>query len=164
MAKVSLIAAMSLNRVIGLDNHLVWDLPADWENFRRVTEGHVFIMGRKSYEAEDALISDRYNLILSRQKNLELGEKCEQVLSLEQALAQSREEEEVFILGGASIFEQALPFADYIYLTIVHDFFEGDAYFPEVDWRNWRLTKSHLHQKDERHAHFFAMNEYERRS
>lgn len=154
---------MSLNRVIGQDNHLVWDLPADWENFRRITEGSIFIMGRKSYEAEDALISDRHNLILSRQEDLTLGANSAQVQSLEQALEQTRSEEEVFILGGASIFAQALPLADYLYLTIVHDFFEGDAFFPEVDWRNWRLVKSSRHQQDERHDHIFSMNEYERR-
>lgn len=163
MARVSLIAAMSLNHVIGEENHLVWDLPADWENFKQVTEGHIFIMGRKSYQAEDALTSDRHNLILSRQKDLSLGENSEQVQSLEQALSLTSSEEEVFILGGASIFEQALPLADYLYLTIVHDFFEGDAFFPFVDWRNWHLVKSRLHMKDERHDHIFAMNEYRRR-
>jgi dihydrofolate reductase len=163
MATVSLIAAMSLNHVIGQENHLVWNLPADWENFQRVTEGHIFIMGRKSYQAEDALISDRHNLILSRQENLSLGENSEQVQSLEQALEHTRGEEEIFILGGASVFEQALPLADYLYLTIVHDFFDGDAFFPVVDWRNWQLTKSRLHRKDERHDYTFAMNEYQRR-
>lgn len=160
--KIAAIAAMSENRVIGQDNKLPWTLPEDWANFHRVTKGKAFIMGRKSYESEDALISSYKNVILSRQKGLSLVEHCQLAESPAEALALLQDEEEVFILGGSSIFEQMMPSCNQLYLTIVHHTFVGDAYFPEVDWSQWKLTKSVYHPIDEQHAYAFSLNEYAR--
>lgn len=135
MQRIAAIAAMSENRAIGKDNKLLWSLPDDWANFRRVTDGKPFIMGRKSYEAEDALISDYRNVIITGREEMDLPEHTVIAHSPEAALAILREEPEVFVLGGASVFAQMLPMVNYLYLTIVHHVFNGDAYFPEIDWK-----------------------------
>jgi dihydrofolate reductase len=126
---ISLIAAMDLHHLIGAGNHLPWYLPADWENFHRVTAGKPFIMGRRSYQAPDALVSPYRNIILTSQTELPREEHTDLASSLDSALAQLAEEPEVFILGGASVFQHALPRADYLYLTIVHGFFQGMPIF-----------------------------------
>ncbi len=160
MPKISLIAALSVNGVIGIANRLPWHLPADWENFHRVTKGKIFIQGRLSYQAADALHSERQDLVLSRNSSLELPAGARRIDSLEAALALVQDEEEVFVLGGASVFKQALPFASYLYLTIVHGVFDGDAFFPPIDWRKWELVRSCRHPQDDEHSHALAMNEY----
>ena len=162
MHQIALIAAMGENRVIGVDNRLPWSLPDDWANFRRVTQGKTFIMGRASLEYPEALVSDRRNIILSRRDGLSLPPRCEQAHSLEQALEMTRDENEVFILGGANVFEQALPHADYLYLTLVHAAPEGDAFFPEVDWSEWKQVASVFHPADDRHRYAFSLDEYRR--
>ncbi len=160
--KVALIAAISENRVLGKDNKLVWHLPADWENFKQVTAGKPFIMGRTSYESEDMLFSDSFNIVLTRQTNYSLPGKNKTAGSLAAAMEMLAAESEVFILGGGIVFEQSLALANYLYLTIVHQEFEGDSFFPEVDWSEWELVKSLRHEVDERHAHAFSLNEYRR--
>ena len=161
--QLKLIAAMSINHVIGNDNRLPWHLPGDWENFQRVTAGHIFIMGRKSFFNEDALVSDRHNYIISRQTELDLPTNSTRVASLEEAIKQCADEEAVFILGGASIFTAAIAQADYLYLTIVHDIFSGDAFFPSINWSQWEYLHGSRHPQDKHHSHAFAMNVYQRR-
>ena len=161
MPRISLIAALSENRVIGINNHLPWDLPDDWKNFKQVTKGKAFIMGRKSYEAEDPLYSDKINVILSHQ-DLALPEGFLLAKSVDSALELLKNEDEIFILGGETIFRQTLHLADYMYLTIVHHSFEGDAFFPEIEWKNWKLVRIQRHEKDFRHQYAFSFKEYEK--
>ncbi len=163
MQKIALIAAISENRVLGKDNKLVWELPGDWENFKKVTANKAFIMGRKSYESVDMLYSDRLNVVLSRRATLDLPEQYVQAKSLQAGIDLLSAEEEIFILGGALVFAESLPLANYLYLTIVHHEFEGDAFFPEVDWTQWEEVQSVYHPKDERHAYAFSLQEYQRR-
>ena len=163
MQRISLIAAMSENRVIGNHNHLPWHLPDDWKNFRKVTAGKPFIMGRKSYQAEDALVSDYRNIIVTSKKELDLCDHCELAETLEEAFAKLASEPEVFVLGGGSIFEQTINKANYLYLTIVHHTFSGDAFFPPINWNQWTKVKEDYHEADERHAFAFSLNEYERK-
>lgn len=162
--RIALIAALSENRVIGLNNRLPWNLPADWENFRLVTAGAPFLMGRKSFETEDALWSDYKNVVISSKANLHLPDNAIQASSIEEGLAMLALEPLVFILGGASVFEQTLHIANYMYLTHVHGVFEGDAFFPEPDWAQWQLVRSLRHEADERHAYAFSLNEYSRKA
>lgn len=159
---IAIIAAMAENRTIGIHNRLPWRLPADWENFHKVTEGAPFLMGRNSYEAEDALISSYRNIIISTRPGLSLCNCCSQAGSVEEGLQLLADEPRIFILGGASIFAQTLHLANYLYLTIVHHSFEGDAFFPEIQWDDWQLTRSVFHPVDERHAYPFSLNEYQR--
>lgn len=161
--RIALIAAMGENRVIGIQNRLPWNLPADWENFRRVTAGAPFLMGRHSFETEDALWSDYRNVVISRSPQLQLPAHTQQAFSVEEGLHLLGDEPLVFILGGASIFEQTQHLANYMYLTIVHGIFEGDAFFPEVVWSEWELVHSKRHEADQRHAYAFSLNEYQRR-
>lgn len=163
MQQIALIAAISENRVLGKDNKLVWELPADWENFKQVTANKAFIMGRKSYESEDMLYSDRLNIVLSRRASLSLPQGYLQAKSLAAGIDLLSAEEEIFILGGAAVFAESLPLANYLYLTIVHHEFAGDAFFPEINWDNWAQVKSVFHPVDERHAYPFSLNEYRRR-
>jgi dihydrofolate reductase len=158
-----LIAAMSENRVIGLHNRLPWHLPDEWAHFRKVTEGKAFIQGRKSFEAADALHSSYKNVVLSRNENLEKSDKTARAGDLNEGIALLKDENEVFVLGGASVFEQALPLAEKLYLTIVHTTLEGDAYFPKINWDEWELTSSEYHKTDERHDYAFSMNLYVRK-
>ncbi len=161
MQRIAAIAAMSENRVIGIDNKLPWTLPDDWANFHRVTQGKPFIMGRKSFQAEDALISDYRNVIITSQEALNVPENTLLANGPKAALEVLKDEPDIFILGGETIFVQMMPWINYLYLTIVHHTFEGDAFFPEVDWDKWTLTSSVYHEKDERHAYAFSLNEYE---
>lgn len=158
-----IIAAMSENQVIGQNNQLPWHLPDEWEHFRKVTGGKAFIQGRKSYEAADALHSSHKNIVLSRSRNLENTDKTQYASDLQAGIALLHDENEVFVLGGASVFEQALPFMEKLYLTIVHTTIEGDAYFPKINWKEWELISSEFHPTDERHKYAFSMNLYVRK-
>ena len=164
MQKIALIAAMSENRVIGINNRLPWTLPKDWENFRRVTEGKAYLMGRMSYITEDALISPYRNVILTSKEDLAMCNKCERAANLEEAFQLLENEEEYFILGGSSVYEQTMDKGNYFYLTIVHAEVEGDAYFPEINWEEWELVESVRHEADEQHAYAFSLNEYKRKA
>ena len=161
--KLSIIAAMSENRCIGRDNHLPWKLPDEWANFKKVTEGKPFLMGRKSYEASDGLYSPYRNVVVSSHEHLSLDHQpAEHARSLDEALALLSNEDEVLVLGGASLFEELLPRVDKLYLSIIHAHIEGDAFFPEVDFSDWTLTESLFHSTDDRHAYAFSMNQYVR--
>lgn len=158
-----IIAAMSDNHVIGQDNRLPWHLPDEWQHFRKVTDGKAFLTGRKSFEAPDALHSTYRNVVLSRNPNLGKDADTEQAEDLNAGIALLKDENEVFVLGGASVFEQALPLVEKLYLTIVHATIEGDAFFPNVDWDEWELISSEYHDTDARHQYAFSMNLYTRK-
>ncbi len=160
--KISLIAAMSQNRVIGNNGRLPWShLPLDWDNFFRVTKGCRMIMGRKSYDTPDRLGSDVGNFVITRQADFAMDEGFERVGSVDEALDKTKNDAEVFVIGGEQIFRQVLPLAQTIHLTIVHDDFEGDAFFPEIP-NDFRLVSQQNHETDEHHAHRFSFLVFER--
>jgi dihydrofolate reductase len=158
-----MIAAMSENRVIGLENKLPWHLPDEWKHFRKVTEGKPFLMGRKSFEAPDALHSAYRNVILTSQKLEREEPNVEYVKDISEALALLSSENEVFVLGGATVFREMLPMVERIYLTIVHTQVEGDAFFPDFDPGEWVLSSSEFHDSDNEHQYSFSMNLYIRK-
>ncbi|MEM8906336.1 MAG: dihydrofolate reductase [Bacteroidota bacterium] len=160
MQKIAIVAAMSENRVIGAQNKLMWSLPADWENVHRVVAGKACVMGRKSYESEDMLYSDHLNVVLSSRPIASLPERFVHADSLSAAYELLQTEPEIIIFGGSRVFAESLPKVNYLYLTIVHHEFAGDAYFPEIDWSRWQLVQSVRHEIDERHAYAFSLNEY----
>ncbi|KAA6440815.1 dihydrofolate reductase [Dyadobacter flavalbus] len=159
-----MIAAMSENRVIGLENRLPWHLPDEWKHFRKVTEGKAFLMGRKSFEAPDALHSAYRNVILSSQKPEKTELDVEYAKDISEALALLSGENEVFVLGGATVFREMLPMAQRLYLTIVHTQVEGDAFFPDFDPDEWVLASSEFHDTDHKHQYAFSMNLYIRKA
>jgi dihydrofolate reductase len=142
MPIISLIAAMSLNRAIGLNNALPWTpIPADWDNLKAVTQGKKMIMGRKSYDNPHRIWSEIGNYVITRQANYIADEGFEVVDSLDAAFEKCKNDDEVFVLGGEEIFRLAIPYADKIYLTIVHETFEGDAFFPEFDENKFNIIE-----------------------
>ena len=160
---LSLIAAISENRVIGVQNRLPWHLPADHENFRRITKGKKFIMGRKSYEAEDRLCSEAGNVIITRQRDYKVEKGDETAISLQQAIEKLRGENEVFVLGGAEIFKQAIDRADFMYITLVHAKFIGDAFFPEIDTDIWAVMNEVDFKADDANTYNYSFIKYGRR-
>lgn len=159
---VSAIVAAAENNAIGKDNELLWHLPNDLRFFKQTTSGHAVIMGRKTYESVGKPLPNRRNLVVTRQKDYVL-EGAEVVHSLEAALARCSDETEVFIVGGAEIYRQALPITHRVYLTRVHAELPGDAYFPDLDERDWVLVSEEKHNPDERHAYGYSFQVYERR-
>ena len=160
---ISIMAAMSENRAIGFKNLLPWhSLPADWRNLYEVTRGKKMIMGRKSYDAADRVWSDAGNIVVTRQTDLVLDEGFLAANSIEKALEMLAGETEVFIIGGAEIFKQAMPFVDIIHLTVVHESFAGDAFFPEIDPSVFSLIEDKKHEKDNENKYDFSFQIYEK--
>ena len=157
-----MIAAMATNRVIGKNNALPWSLPADYEYFKNKVRDSAVIMGRLSYEAEDGFLTNKTNVILSRQDGLALSPNCVQAKSLEEAFEILKDEKEVFILGGAKIYSMALPYTHKLYLTLVDAEIEGDAYFPEVNWSNWQLKWKETHPPNADNQYPYTFTLYER--
>lgn len=161
---ISLIAAMSTNRAIGLNNKLPWPhIPADWANLERVTANKMMIMGRKSYDSPDRVWSKVGNVVVSRQSDYPLDAGFELASSLPQAIEMVRGQAEVFILGGEEIFRQSMALADRIYLTLVHGIFEGDAFFPDIDHAVFGIATQTHHQADAQNPLDYSFVVYERR-
>ncbi len=144
---ISIIAAMADNRVIGIDNRLPWNLPADMKWFRQQTMDKPVLMGRKTYNSIGKPLPGRRNIIISRDTNLVLA-GCEVVNSVEAALALCHDVAEVMVIGGASFYEQLLPRAQQLYLTLVHAEVKGDAHFPNIDFSQWREVERTDHTAD----------------
>lgn len=161
--KITLIAAVAENRVIGRNGALPWRLPDDLRRFKQRTGGHVVIMGRRTFESLDGPLPNRPAIVVSRSRDLDTGEAT-RAFSLDEAieLARDRGEQEVFILGGAEIYALALPLADRLELTVVHAEVEGDTLFPEFDLAGWTITEDDRHEADDRHEYPFSFRRYER--
>lgn len=162
--RISIIAAISENRVIGKDNDLVWHLPEDFKFFKEKTKGHVIIMGRKTYESLGKALKNRTNFVVSRSKDFNPGD-AKKFNSLDKALerAKKQEKEEIFIIGGAMIYQQALSFSTHMYLTFVHSEFEGDTFFPEFG-DEWELIEEDPRKADEKNAYDFTFKTFKKSS
>ncbi len=163
---ISLIAAVAKNNVIGKENKLPWNLPTDMKYFRDTTLGHCVIMGRKNYDSiplKYRPLDKRINIVVTRQKNFE-AEGCVVVNSIEEALAvaHKKNETEVFIIGGADIYKQAISIADKIYFTSINHTFDGDAFFPILNSLNWKLVSQKDISADERNKFPFSFCVYEK--
>lgn len=159
---LSIIAAMSENRVIGKDKGLPWYLPADLQFFKSKTLGHTVIMGRKTFDSVGKPLPNRRNIVITRQSNFSV-EKVETAHSIEQALALVEGEEEVFIAGGGEIYRQSLAIADRIYLTIVHHKLDGDTFFPPFDESEWDLIEKKDRPADNKNQYSCSFLTYFRR-
>jgi dihydrofolate reductase len=144
--KINIIAAMARNRAIGFRNRLLYHLPDDMKRFKALTTGHTIIMGRRTFDSlPNGALPQRRNIVISRSHRHIDG--CEVYGSLNQALKSCGGEEEVFIIGGESIYRQALAVAHRIYLTLVDDTpTQFDTLFPEIDTRRWQETKKEKHE------------------
>jgi len=153
--RVSLVVAMSRNRVIGRDQDLPWRLPDDLRYFKALTLGKPVIMGRKTYESIGRPLPQRTNIVLTRDPDYQ-APGCQVCASLEEALRLVSAEPEIMIIGGAAIYRMALARADRIYLTEVHADLDGDTWFPKLDPTRWQQVVREDHLADERHAFDFS--------
>ena len=166
---VSLIVAVSDNGVIGKDNDLIWYLPQDLKYFKDTTAGHTVIMGRKNYHSipeKYRPLPKRDNVVVTFQPNFD-APGCKVVNSVEEALTYAKEagDSEPFIIGGGQIYQYALDknLIDRMYITRVHETFDGDTYFPEVDEAQWILVSREDHDPDHRHKFGFSFCVWERK-
>lgn len=145
---ISIIAVMGKNLAIGKDNSLLWRLPKDLERFKKITSNHPVIMGRKTYESIGHPLADRLNIVLSRKPHLKI-EGCFVFASLKKALkfAKEKEKDEIFIIGGESIFIESFPVAEKMYLTIIDDSPQADSFFPEYE-NNFEVINEKLGEEN----------------
>ena len=161
---ISFIVAVSENNVIGKDNKLPWHLPTDMKYFKNQTWAMPVVMGRKTYEALGKPLEGRKNIVVTRQTDWKPG-GVEIVHSIDQAIvtATKQDAKEIFIIGGAEIFQAAMPSADKIYLTLIHKSFDGDAFFPEIDPEQWNLTSNRDCEADEKNPYAHSFQVWERK-
>lgn len=161
--KISLIVATSENDVIGKDGSIPWHIPADLKHFKTLTMGHHIIMGRKTYESIGKPLPGRINIILTKNPGYK-ADGCIVADSLQKAINIAREQKnsEVFIIGGEEIFKLVLPMADRVYLTRVHEKFDGDAYLPKLDPVKWKQVSCQVHLRDEQNPYPFDFCVYEK--
>ncbi|EIJ78565.1 Dihydrofolate reductase [Bacillus methanolicus PB1] len=160
---ISLIWAMDENRVIGKDNKLPWHLPEDLKFFKRVTMGHPIAMGRKTHDSIGRNLPGRENIVITRQKDFQC-DGCTVLHSVQELVDYAAEKnEEVFVIGGAEIFKQILPFADRLYLTQIRNKFKGDTFFPELNMEDWELITQEKGIKDEKNPYDYEFLIYYRK-
>jgi dihydrofolate reductase len=160
--RVSLIVAMARNRVIGANNTLPWHLPADLRHFKALTMGHHIIMGRKTYESIGRPLPGRTSVVVTR--NTDYAQPGVVVVnSLEAAIAACGNDEEIFVIGGAELYRQAIALADRIYLTEIDADFSGDAHFTELDRMLWEETGRVSHTPDDKNLHPYQFVVYDRK-
>ncbi len=162
---LSAIVAVAENNAIGRDNDLPWHLPNDLKFFMRTTMGKPVLMGRNTFDSLGKPLKGRLNIVLSRQKSLELPEGVVLYHDLEDGLARLKEEdvEEAFIIGGGKVYEQSFHLLDRLYVTRVHTTIDDAAvYFPEINEEDWKLTWQEEHEADERHQYAFTFQQLER--
>lgn len=161
---LSLIAALDRNHGIGFQNQLLYWLPNDLKHFKALTSGHTILMGRKTFESlPKGALPNRRNLVLSRQEGLSFP-GTELYPSLQEALAHCNPDETVFIIGGASLYQEALPLADDLYITWIDDDSKpADAFFPEISEAEWQETDREAHPVDEKHRYPYQFVHYRRK-
>ena len=159
---ISIIVALAQNNAIGFENKLLYWLPNDLKRFKALTTGHTIIMGRKTFESlPKGALPNRRNLVLSHQDIEFPG--AERFPSLEAALAACQSEEEIFIIGGASVYQEAMTIADRLCITFIEDTPEqADAFFPSIDESIWKETGRENHSTDEKHLYPYIFIDYER--
>lgn len=161
---ISIIVAIADNNAIGKDQQLLWRLPSDMKRFKGLTTGHTVVMGRKTFESlPKGALPNRKNVVLTTQHEASFKDTfvCK---SMNDALNLCENEDEIFIIGGAAVYRQALKIADKMYLTLVHHTFEdADTFFPEVDFREWEEKEREDFPADEKHEYPYTFVTYIRK-
>ena len=157
MKNISIIVVIDKHSAIGKGNDLLCHLPADLKHFKNTTTGHTVIMGRKTYDSlPKGALPNRRNIVITRNPEF-TAERVEVAHSFEQAVEMVQGEEEVFVMGGAQIYNIALPFATNLYLTeIDHQFDDADTFFPEIDYSQWTEESREPHDKDEKNPYPYS--------
>lgn len=162
---VSIIVAKGKNNVIGKDNDLPWHLPGDLRHFKNTTTGHHLIMGRKTFESLGRPLPNRTSIVLTRNKEYTIPDGHYVVHDLSSALeiCHSKQLGQVYVLGGADIFEMALPYTDELIVTEVDASPKGDTYFPEIEESEWRMVSRQDFSKDEKNKYAYSFVTYTRK-
>ena len=158
---ISIITAMDKNQLIGKDNALPWKIPADLQFFKKVTMSKPIIMGRKTFESIGRPLPGRQNIVITRDESY-TADGCDVVYSIDDAISLAGDIDEVMVIGGANIYQQFLEKCDRLYLSRVLGEFEGDAWFPEIDFNVWRLIEKEDHKADEKNECDYSFQIYER--
>lgn len=147
---LSIIVAKAKNNVIGKDNQLIWHISEDLKRFKKLTSGHNIIMGRKTFESLGRVLPNRFHIVLSNDKKLEIDDRNVKVINDVSELQEYIDsDEENFVIGGASIYKLLLPISGKLYITQIYEDFEGDTYFPEINQDEWKMIEKEEGQKDE---------------
>jgi len=158
---LAILAAVSANRVIGLNNALPWRLPADLKHFKQLTTGHIVVMGRRTFESIGKPLSDRTNVVLSRQRDLDVPGIIT-ARSIQEVLDHfANDDKQIFVIGGAEIYRQTLPLCQRLYLTEIQQDFIGDTFFPKYDRNNWLEVSREIHHKTDENSleyHFVILD------
>jgi dihydrofolate reductase len=160
--EIAIVVAVTQNGVIGFENRLPWHLPADLRHFKQLTTNHTVVMGRKTFESIGKPLPNRQNIVISRQTNFH-AEGCLVFTNLIDALqlAKNQQAEKVFVIGGAEIYQIALPFCTHLYMTHIHATIQGDAFF-ELDKKTWHeITKEHR-EADEKNEYVMDFVKYKK--
>jgi dihydrofolate reductase len=160
---ISIIVCIAQNSAIGFENKLLYWLPNDLKRFKQLTTGHTIIMGRRTFESfPKGALPNRRNVVLSRQADAHF-EGADHYCTLEEALASCRPDEEIYIIGGSTVYQQAMPLADRLLITHVEDTPEqADAFFPIIDLALWKEVNREEHGTDEKHHYPYSFVDYER--
>ncbi|MGC4378742.1 dihydrofolate reductase [Fictibacillus sp. Mic-4] len=147
---ISYVVAMDENHLIGSKNKLPWHLPADLKYFKKVTMNKPIVMGRKTYESIGKPLPGRENIVLTRDRNYK-AEGCTVIYSVEDII--KRDNEEICVIGGAEVFRLFMPYVNRMYITKIHETFEGDTYFPDFNEKEWKIVSKTPGQVDEKNKY-----------
>ena len=160
---LSLIVAKAKNNVIGKDNQLIWHLPEDLKRFKRLTTGHTIIMGRKTFESLGRVLPNRHHVILCNDANMEIDDENVEILEDISLLDKYiKDEEEHFVIGGATMYRLLMPYCKKMYITEINQEFDGDVSFPEINMSEWKVTEREKGLKDEKNPFDYEYVTYER--
>ena len=157
---ITIIVAAAENNAIGKDNDLIWSLPNDLKRFKKLTSGHSIIMGRKTFDSFPGLLPNRKHIVISRNKNISFSDEVTVVNNFEDAIRETGDDENPFIIGGGQIYKLAMDISNKIELTRVHGKFKADTFFPKIDENKWKLIKEEFNEKDERHQFSYSYKTY----
>ena len=139
--KITLVAAIASNNVIGKENSLPWNIPEDLKRFKQMTSGHTILMGRKTFDSIGRPLPNRQNIVMTKNENFE-QEGIKVINDFDEALELIKESnEDVFVIGGSKIYELFEPVANSLAITRILKDFEGDAFFPDINWDLWQIEK-----------------------
>lgn len=160
---LSIIVAVAENNVIGKDNKLIWHLPADLKRFKEITTGHTIIMGRKTFESLGRVLPNRKHVILCNDMEINVDDENVEILEDISMLDKYiQDTEEHFVIGGATIYKLLMPKANKIYLTLIHEKFDGDVYFPEISDDEWKIVDKTSGITDEKNPYNYEFITYTR--
>ncbi len=160
---ITLIAAIGNNNELGKDNDLIWHLPADLKRFKKITSGHTILMGRNTFESIGKPLPNRKSVIITRNKRYQ-KEDCEIVHSLEEAIELVKDCQDVFIIGGAQIYKEAIQkkLVDQLDITQVHNDFEADVFFPSIDLTSWKEFSREDFVPDDKNKYHYSFIKYKK--